>query len=77
MTINDFTLRSTIERNQKFYLDRFGQYSAQWTDEWLTWAIQDYYLCKGSLDAFTEDDWEAIKENGLTKDEVEKLLAND
>lgn len=74
MTVNDFTLRSTIERNQKFYLDRYGQSNGQWTDEWLAWAIQDYHSCKGSLEDFTDDDWKVIEENGLTKEKVKELL---
>lgn len=70
MTINDYTLRSTIERNKQFYLDHYGKLDAQWTDEGLIGAIQDYYACKGSLEEFTDDDWKVVKENDLTKDKV-------
>ena len=63
MTINDFTLRSTIERNKKFYLDRYGKLDWQWTDE-------DYHSCKGSIEDFTDDDWKVVEENGLTKEQV-------
>lgn len=66
MTVNDFTLRSTIEKNKQFYLDRYGKLDWQWTDEGLVWAIQDYHSCKGSIDEFTDDDWSVVKENGLT-----------
>ena len=67
MTVNDFTLQSTIERNKKFYLERFGQ----WTSEGTLWAIQDYFLCVGDL---TDDDWHTIKENGLTQEQVISFL---
>ena len=66
MTVNDFTLQSTIERNKKFYLERFGQ----WTNEGLMCALQDYHSCKGSIEAFTDDDWKAAEENGLTREEI-------
>lgn len=67
MTVNDFTLQTTIERNKKFYLERFGQ----WTDEGTLLAIQDYFLCVGDL---TDDDWHTIKENGLTQEQVISFL---
>lgn len=70
MTVSDFTLRSTIERNRQFYFERYGKLDWQWTDEGLIWAIQDYHSCKGSVEAFTDDDWSVVKENGLTKETV-------
>ena len=76
MTINDFTLRSTMERHCKFYTERYGQPRGQWPDEWLSWIIKDYAACKGGLEAFTDDDWKAAEESGLTKEKVTELLQN-
>ena len=77
MTINDYTLRSTIDRNKQFYLEHYGKLDAQWTDEGLIWSIIDYYACKGSVEDFTEDDWKVIKECGLNKEHVIQLFNDD
>lgn len=77
MDINSFTLRTTIERNKNFYLDRCGKLDWQWEDEGLIWAIQDYHSCKGSVDDFTDDDWKVVEENGLTKEEVKQFCESD
>lgn len=77
MSVNNFTLRSTIERNKKFYLDRYGKLDWQWTDEGLIWAIQDYHSYKGSVEDFTDDDWKAAEDNGLTKEQVIKFCESE
>lgn len=77
MDINSFTLRTTIEKNKKFYLDKYGKLDWQWTDEGLIWAIQDYHSCIGSLADFTDDDWNAVKENGLTREEVKQFCESE
>ena len=66
-----FCLRNTIEERKHWYLQKWGKLDWQWYDEGLIWAVQDYHSCKGSILDFTEDDWLAAKENGLTREEVE------
>ena len=70
MDANSFTLRTTINRQKEWYFKKYGGLDWQWKDEGLIWAIQDYHSCKGSLEDFTEDDWKAVEENGLTKEEI-------
>ena len=77
MTINDYTLQSTMERHCKFYTELYGQPRGQWPDEWLSWIVKDYASCKGGLEAFTDDDWKTAEEVGLTREDVENLLTND
>ena len=74
MTVNDFTLQSTMERHCKFYTERYGQPRGQWPDEWLSWIIKDYASYKGGFEAFTDDDWKTVEESGLTKDNVKEIL---
>lgn len=73
MDINSVTLKTTIEKNRQWYLERRGRLDWQWEDEGLVWAIQDYHSCKGSLENFTDDDWKTVEENGLTKEEVKQF----
>ena len=76
MTINDYTLQSTIERNKQFYLDHYGKLDQQWIDEVLVEAMKDYYSCKGRIENFTDDDWETAKEYKFTKEQLIELLKN-
>ena len=64
-------LRNKIEESKAWYLQKYGTLDWQWYDEGLIWAVQDYHSCKGSVLDFTEDDWLAAEENGLTREEVE------
>ena len=66
-----FCLRNKIEESKAWYLQKYGKLSWQWYDEGLIWAVQDYHSCIGSTLDFTEEDWLAAEENGLTREEVE------
>ena len=67
----EFCLRNQIDKSKALYLQKYGKLDWQWYDEGLIYSIMDYHSCKGSTLDFTEDDWLAAEENGLTKEEVE------
>ena len=71
--MNEVTLRNKIESAKAEYLQRYGKLDWKWTDEGLPWTIQDYHGSVGSVMDFTEDDWLACRDNGLTLSEVLEL----
>lgn len=68
-----FCLRNKIDESKAWYLRKYGKLDWQWYDEGLIYAVMDYHSCKGSLLNFTEDDWLAAEENGLTRAKVEYI----
>lgn len=72
-----FCLRNVIEERKSWYLQKWGKLDWQWYDEGLIWAVQDYHSCTGNVSEFTEDDWLAAEENGLTREEVKVICEED
>lgn len=66
-------LRDKIAETKAEYQRRYGKLDWKFTDEGLPWAIQDYHGSVGSVLDFTEDDWLACRDNGLTLSEVLEL----
>lgn len=64
----EFTLRSKIVEAKADFREK-GRAGWYWS-ETLAWTLQDYHSYMGSVMDFTEDDWHACKENGLTLEEV-------
>lgn len=64
----EFTLRSKIAEEKADFHKKGGR--DEYWSETLAWVIQDYHSSKGSVLDFTEDDWLACRDNGLTLYEV-------
>lgn len=67
---NQNTLREKIEENKAWHMEHYGELNWHWVDEGLPNTIMDYHGSVGSVLDFTEDDWCACKENGLSLSEV-------
>lgn len=65
---DSFTLRNKIAEIKADFHEKGGR--DEYWSETLVWEVQDYHSSKGSVLDFTEDDWRACKENGLSLSEV-------
>ena len=67
----EFTLRNKINEEKANFHKKGGR--DEYWSETLAWVLQDYHSSKGSVLDFTEDDWLACRDNGLTLSEVLEL----